>query len=68
LGLLVEVGIADLRAPGVEARVKSFYEVEMAIAISPATLKKWIDINNQSYILVGLRSEAEYKLEHFKIL
>jgi rhodanese-related sulfurtransferase len=49
-----------------EARIYNFYHDEMAATVSPNTLKRWIDTNDQSYILVDLRSAPEYGKEHFK--
>lgn len=45
--------------------IKDFYASEMSVAVSPATLKKWVDTKDQSYLLVDLRSTAEYNTEHF---
>ncbi len=46
-------------------RIKNFYEDEMSAIVSPTTLKKMIDNKDVSYILVDLRSAAEYNTEHF---
>lgn len=48
------------------SHVKSYYEGEMSVAVSPVTLKKYIDEKNPNYILVDLRSAGEYQKEHFK--
>ena len=45
-------------------RIKNLYEDEMAVFVSPTTLKKMIDQKDSSYTLVDLRSKAEYDKEH----
>lgn len=45
-------------------RVAEFYNDEMAVAVSPATLKKMIDDKETNFVVVDLRSEAEYNQEH----
>ncbi|MBP9818118.1 rhodanese-like domain-containing protein [Candidatus Shapirobacteria bacterium] len=45
-------------------RVAEFYNDEMAVAVSPATLRKLIDDKATNFVVVDLRSEAEYKQEH----
>lgn len=47
-----------------QTRMKNFYEDEMATVVSPQTVKKYIDEKNKQYILVDLRSQAEYEKEH----
>lgn len=49
-----------------EMLARHFYAGEMAAVVSPATLKKYIDDKATNYILVDLRSQAEYEKEHFK--
>ena len=46
-------------------RVKNLYNDEMSVFVSPTTVKKMIDNGDKSYILVDLRSAAEYQKEHF---
>lgn len=43
-----------------------FYASEMATVVSPVTVKGYIDSNSDKYILVDLRSQAEYEKEHVK--
>lgn len=45
-------------------RIANFYADEMATVVSPQTVKKYIDEKNTNYILVDLRSQAEYEKEH----
>ena len=52
------------RWQGDNARIRSFYEDEMATVVSPTTVKGMIDKHDESYILVDLRSKAEYDQEH----
>lgn len=49
-----------------QSRIRNFYEDEMATVVSPQTVKEYIDKNDDSYILVDLRSKAEYDKEHIK--
>lgn len=51
-------------APTQNDRITSFYEDENAAVVSPSTMEKMIDAKDQSYILVDLRSKAEYDAEH----
>lgn len=49
-----------------ETLIADHYNSEMATMVSPTTLKRWIDAGEDAYILVDLRSQAEYAREHFK--
>lgn len=44
--------------------ISEFYEIENAVYISPHTLRKMMDKQDQSYILVDLRSPQEYEKAH----
>lgn len=46
------------------ARIQEHYETETSVLVSPSTLRKRIDANDQSFILVDLRSKKEYDNEH----
>ena len=47
-----------------DARRANTYEDEMATFVSPTTVKEMIDKKSKNYILVDLRSKAEYDKEH----
>ena len=51
-------------AETVNDRVKNFYNDEMASVISPVDLRGLIDKKDQNYVLVDLRTKAEYDAEH----
>lgn len=65
LGVLLGVYLSRYIPKSENELRREFYETEMSVAVSPATLKKWVDTNDQSYILVDLRSAPEYEKEHF---
>lgn len=65
IGVLVGVYITKYLPTSENDRRKEFYESEMSVAVSPATLKKWVDTKDQNYILVDLRSAGEFEKEHF---
>jgi rhodanese-related sulfurtransferase len=44
--------------------IKGFYDTENAVHVSPHGLRKMIDKNDTSYVLVDLRSPEEYIREH----
>lgn len=44
--------------------IRDHYDSEMNVMISPSTLRKRMDAKDTSYILVDLRSKAEYDKEH----
>jgi rhodanese-related sulfurtransferase len=43
---------------------KEYFDTENKVLVSPATLRKMIDDKDTSYILVDLRSQPEYNVEH----
>lgn len=65
IGVMVGLYVARPKPITQSERIGNFYEDEMATVVSPTTLKKMIDGKDQSYILVDLRSAAEYNTEHF---
>jgi rhodanese-related sulfurtransferase len=68
LGLLV--GIAGVliaersKEPDQKASILEYYRAENAVSVSPHTLRKMMDKGDQSFVLVDLRSTAEYEKEH----
>lgn len=65
IGGLVGYYLGSSKDISTSERISNFYEDEMSVSVSPATLKKWVDDKDTNYILVDLRSEAEYNTEHF---
>lgn len=65
LGVLVGIYISRYLPKTENELRRDFYESEMSVAVSPATLKKWVDEGSDDYILVDLRSAGEYQREHF---
>lgn len=55
---------ARLYNPSNQERIKNLYADEMSVFVSPTTIKKYIDTKDQNYVLVDLRSKAEYDAEH----
>src|SRR3989344_6621466 len=47
-----------------EQLIAEFYAVETAVHISPHSVRKGLDSGDKSFILVDLRSQAEYEKEH----
>jgi len=47
-----------------QQRYKDFYDTENLVSVSPATIKQKMDTGVHDYILVDLRSAAEYDQEH----
>ncbi len=45
-------------------RIRAYYETENAVIVSPHSLRKRMDKADTSFILVDLRSAAEYEREH----
>jgi rhodanese-related sulfurtransferase len=46
--------------------IKGFYDTENAVHVSPHSLRKMMNKNDTSYILVDLRSPEEYAQEHIR--
>lgn len=44
--------------------IYDFYATENAVYVSPHSLRKKMDMDDQSYVLVDLRSPQEYEKEH----
>jgi rhodanese-related sulfurtransferase len=64
IGALVGVAIYEKYFDKEKNVFEEYYEVENKVSMSPATLRKIIDQKDEGYILVDLRSEAEYNAEH----
>lgn len=47
-----------------ERLIKEYYETEVAVHVSPHSLRKAMDKGDSSFILVDLRSEEEYNRGH----
>jgi len=56
--------VAGSQKPSDNDLIKSFYETENAVYVSPHTLRKKMDKSDKNYILVDLRSQQEYEKEH----
>ena len=65
IGIFIGIFINKIIPVNQNERISNFYEDEMSTVVSPTTLKKWIDTKDNNYILVDLRSTAEYNAEHF---
>lgn len=65
MGVIAGIYLAKYIPSNPNQPVIDYYESEMSVAVSPATLKKWVDNKDENYILVDLRSAAEYNKEHF---
>lgn len=44
--------------------IRDFYFTETAVHVSPHSLRKMMDKGDDSYVLVDLRSQEEYEVEH----
>lgn len=64
LGSVIGIYGWTLREGQTNQRISTFYEDEMAVAVSPVTVRKLIDKKDANYILVDLRSKKEYDTEH----
>lgn len=64
LGSVIGIYGWTLREEQTNQRISTFYEDEMAVAVSPVTIRKLIDKKDTNYILVDLRSKKEYDTEH----
>lgn len=70
IGVLIGAGIVFLiltaqnKTANQNTRIRDFYEIENAVYVSPHSLRKKMDKNDKSYILVDLRSAQEYQKEH----
>lgn len=50
--------------PSKQELIEEFYQIENAVHVSPHSLRKMMDKQDKSYILVDLRSQEEYQKEH----
>lgn len=64
LGSFAGMYVWSLREAKPNQRISTFYEDEMAVAVSPVTVRKLIDKKDTNYVLVDLRSKKEYDTEH----
>jgi rhodanese-related sulfurtransferase len=53
-------------APTAEQHIAEYYAVENAVHVSPHSLRKKMDANDTSFVLVDLRSAQEYAEEHIR--
>ena len=53
-------------APNQNSLIQQYYDTENEVHVSPHSLRKLMDKNDTSFILVDLRSREEYVLEHVK--
>lgn len=65
IGIFIGVWLTKYLPKNQNELRREFYDTEMSVAVSPATLKKWVDEKDTSYILVDLRSAGEFEKEHF---
>jgi rhodanese-related sulfurtransferase len=56
--------IKNLQTPTQEERIKDHYLTETSVLVSPHHIRKAMDKNDQTFILVDLRSQEEYEKEH----
>jgi rhodanese-related sulfurtransferase len=63
-GVLTTLTILEIQTPSKEKLMEEFYLTENLIHVSPHSLRKAIDRNDNSFILVDLRSQEEYEEEH----
>ena len=56
--------ILNFQTQSQESLIKNFYLTENAIHVSPHSIRKAMDKNDNSFILVDLRSQEEYEQEH----
>lgn len=63
-GFMGHLAAAYIFPPSSSSRIKDHYDTETSVLISPSTLRKRMDAKDASYILVDLRSKAEYDKEH----
>lgn len=62
-----KIGINWYQTKNIETKddmVKSYYNDEMSSIISPVDVRNLIDKKDENYLLVDLRSKAEYDAEH----
>lgn len=64
IGTLIGIAVYEKYFDKEKNVFEEYYEVENTVSMSPATLKRMIDQKDEGYILVDLRSEAEYNAEH----
>ncbi len=63
-GFLGHLTAAYIFPPSDSSRIKEHYETETSGLVSPSTLRKRMDANDQTFVLVDLRSKGEYDKEH----
>jgi len=63
IGGLLAINLQS-KAPTNEERINDFYQTETAVHVSPHHIRKAIAKNDDSFILVDLRSQEEYEKEH----
>ena len=63
-GVLSTVAVLNLQSQDQEDLIKEFYLTENAVHVSPHSLRKAMDKDDSSFVLVDLRSQEEYEQEH----
>ena len=56
--------IVDALPKSQDALIHEFYDVETATSVSPHHIRKGIAKGDRSFVLVDLRSQEEYEMEH----
>ncbi|MEM3154360.1 MAG: rhodanese-like domain-containing protein [Candidatus Woesearchaeota archaeon] len=64
-GALVAWKILEAK-PDAKELIRDYYATEVSVHVSPHSMRKQMDKNDTSFILVDLRSPEEYKHEHIK--
>ena len=64
VGSLTTLTIQKSQKPNTSDLIKEFYLMENAVHISPHSLRRMMDKDDQSFVLVDLRSPQEYEKEH----
>ncbi|MBI4016337.1 MAG: rhodanese-like domain-containing protein [Candidatus Aenigmarchaeota archaeon] len=65
-GALASWSILEFSKPDTNQLIKQFYDTELAVHVSPHTIRKQIMAGNLEVTLVDLRSQQEYEREHVK--
>lgn len=63
-GALSTLIVLNLQTTNQERLIRDFYLTEDAVHVSPHSLRKLIDKDDNSFTLVDLRSQEEYEREH----
>ena len=63
-GALTTLIVINFQNPNENELIKNFYLTENAVHVSPHQIRKALDKGDNNFILVDLRSQEEYELEH----